>query len=120
MREPEVEEHLREYLKENGYSVRISSGKRGPDILAEQDGRTLLVEVKGDRPGHQSSPGNIYTDTMTLLGQILFRKGQGQANEYAIGIRPVHLTLIKQTMPSLKALSIKIMLVNDSGIEELA
>lgn len=119
MREPEVEERVRNYLENGGYKTSPRSEKTGPDIIATKNGRKLLVEVKGDRPGHESSPGTINVDVMTLLGQILHRKGQGLADEYAIAIRPVHLRLVRQAAPALKEMSIKVLLVNDTDIQLL-
>ena len=78
-----------------------------------------MVEVKGDRPGHESSPGTKNVDVMTLLGQILHRKGQGLADDYAIAIRPVHLRLVKEALPALKQMSVKVFLVEDTGVQML-
>ena len=120
MREPEAEARVRQYLAENGYRVLPRHGRIGPDIVAEKHGRKLLTEVKADRPGHLSSPGTINVDVMTLLGQLLLRKGQGQADDYAIAIRPVHKRLVSQALPALKELSVKVFLVGDADIIELA
>jgi len=120
MREPEVEARVRQYLAENGYEVLPRHERLGPDIVAEKNGRKLLVEVKADRPGHKSSPGTINVDVMTLLGQIVHRKGQRQAANYAIAIRPVHQRLIKQALPSLQELSVRIFLISDTDITEVA
>ena len=115
-----MEERVRRFLEQDGYLISSRSERTGPDITAiGKDGRKLLVEVKGDRPGHQSSPGTKNVDVMTLLGQILHRKGQGLADEYAIAIRPVHLRLIKEAAPALKQISIKVFLVNDTDIQLL-
>jgi Holliday junction resolvase-like predicted endonuclease len=119
MREPEVEERVRHYLENSGYMTSPRSEKTGPDIIATKNGRKLLVEVKGDRPGHQSSPGTKNVDVMTLLGQIIHRKGQRLADDYAIAIRPVHLRLVKEAAPALKEMAIKVFLVNDADIQLL-
>jgi hypothetical protein len=55
------------------FQVTERPGLHGIDILAKNDGRTLGVEVKGDRPGHVSSRATINVDVMTLLGKILLR-----------------------------------------------
>lgn len=68
MREPEVETRVRRYLTENGYQVTPRQQRTGPDIIAKKDGRKLVVEIKANRPGHQSSPGTINVDVMALLG----------------------------------------------------
>ena len=120
LREPEVEERVRRFLEQGGYSVSSRLERTGPDIIAiDKDGRKLLVEVKGDRPGHESSPGTKNVDVMTLLGQILHRKGQGLADDYAIAIRPVHLRLVKEALPALKQMSVKVFLVEDTGVQML-
>ena len=105
MREHEVEAKIRSYLLECGYESRSRATQSGPDIVATKEGKKLLVEVKGDRPGHRSSPGTINVDVMTLLGQIIFRAGEEQADEYAIAIRPVHERLIRRALPALRKLS---------------
>lgn len=120
MREPEVEARVRQYLTETGYQVSPRQQRTGPDIIAEKSGRKLIVEVKADRPGHRSSPGTINTDVMTLLGQIIFRKGQGMVDDYAIAIRPVHRRLIQQALPALNQLRVKVFLVGDSNVSEIA
>jgi Holliday junction resolvase len=120
MREPEAEERVRRYLMENGYQVLSRQHRAGPDIIAKKDGKKLVVEVKADRPGHLSSPGTINVDAMTLLGQIIFRKGQGMVDDYAIAIRPVHRRLIEEALPVLKQLCVRVLLVEDTNIIELA
>jgi len=120
MREPEVETRVRQYLTESGYQVTPRQERTGPDIIAEKDGRKLVVEVKADRPGHQSSPGTINVDVMTLVGQIVFRKGQGMADDYGIAIRPVHRILIEQALPALNQLCVRVLLVGETNISELA
>lgn len=120
MREPEVESLVREHLNRQGYSVTARGTRTGPDIIARKAGRSLLVEVKGDRPGHESSPGTINVDVMTLLGQVVYRKGRRAADEYAIAIRPVHQRLVREAMPALRELNVRALLVGDGGsIEEL-
>ena len=79
----------------------------------------LAIEVKGDRPGHESSPGTINVDVMTLLGQLLLRKGMGIADEYAIAIRPVHERLIGKAMPALRQLEVRVLLVREENIDEI-
>lgn len=119
MREPEVESRMRKYLEVHGYRVTPRMGQHGVDIVATKQGRTLAVEVKGDRPGHTSSPGTIDVDAKTLLGQIVTRWGEQIAEDYAIAIRPVHSHLIQKAMPALKHLRVKVFLVEDGQVSEL-
>src|SRR5438309_11913538 len=83
MRESEVEARMRRYLAETGYTVLDREKRTGVDILAAKAGRRRAGEVKGERPGHESSPGTINVDVMTVLGQIVLRKVQALADEYA-------------------------------------
>jgi len=57
---------------------------------------------------------------MTLLGQLLLRKGMGVADEYAIAIRPVHTRLITKAIPALRELRVKGFLVGDESLDEIA
>jgi len=119
MREPEVEVQVRRYLANEGYVVLPYADRVGPDIIATKDGKKLLVEVKGDRPGHRSSPATVNVDVLTLLGQIVLRKGQLLADEYAIAIRPTHRRLIDKAAPVLLDLSVKVLLVSDTDVRRI-
>jgi hypothetical protein len=119
MREPEVEARVRRYLAAKGYTVVDRTERTGADIVAEKQGQKLAVEVKGDRPGHQSSPGTINVDVMTLLGQVVLRKGEGLADDYAIAIRPVHRRLVEKVLPVLRGLRVAVLLVDDDHILDI-
>ena len=120
IREPDAESRVREYLAGQGYTLTPRVALRGGDIVAEREGRRLLVEVKADRPGHITSPATIYVDACTLFGQIVLRMGQNLADVYAIAIRPVHTRLISPTVSVLARLSVKVLLVeNDGSVREL-
>src|SRR2546428_9521633 len=120
MREPEVEARVRRYLAEEGYTAVDRTERTGADIVAEKQGQKLAVEVKGDRPGHRSSPGTVNVDVMTLLGQVVIRKAQGLAEEYAIAIRPVHRHLVDRALPVLRELRVAVLLVEDNQIREIS
>ena len=121
MREPEVEARVRDYLAEQGYTLLGRARPHGPDIIAKKEDKILAVEVKGDRPGHESSPGTINVDVMTLLGQIVLRKSEAPADQHAIGIRPVHRRLIDRAGLVLRELGVTVYLVKDDGsVEEVS
>lgn len=119
MREPEVEARLREHLVTLGYTLVPRQRAHGHDVEATMDGRRLIVEVKGDRPGHISSPGTIYVDTCTLLGQIMLAYGSNKADAYGIAIRPVHLAMIRRALPALVTLGVRVWLVGDDVVDEV-
>ena len=81
-REREVLSILVRYLKENGWrvkeQVRVESGSI--DIGAEKEGKTLLIEAKGeDRGGYTSAEMNFQMG----LGQIMSRMKHSDA-EYGL------------------------------------
>lgn len=117
-REAWVEQEVRRHLKAQGYLVEARRRPTGPDILAVtgKDGRTLLVEVKGDRPGHVTSPGTINVDVLTLLGQIVMAKAGGAADDYAIAVGPTHIRLLMKAKSVLNVLGVSIMLVQEDGV----
>lgn len=117
-REARVEERIRRYLAAQKYSVTTRRGLTGPDIVATKEGRTLLVEVKGDRPGHVDHAGTIHVDVHTLLGQIVMAKAQRLADEYAVAVRPIHMRLLERALPVLRELGIKVLVVEDDDIHE--
>ena len=117
-REEKVLERLVVYLTALGFSeVEVKQGRQtGPDLRALKDGRCLAIEVKGDRPGHITNQGTIYVDVSTLLGQILMRKGEGAADEFAVAVRPIHMRLLQKALPVLRELSIGVILIEDEAI----
>lgn len=42
------------------------------------------------------------------------------ADDYGIAIRPVHRKLIEEALPALKQLCVRVLLVGDTNISELA
>ena len=81
-REREVLSILVRYLKENGWKVkeqiRVESGSI--DIGAEKEGKTLLIEAKGeDRGGYSSAEMNFQMG----LGQLMSRMKHREA-EYGL------------------------------------
>lgn len=119
-REALVEERIRCYLADLGYSVQRRQIRTGPDVIAWKDGRSLLIEVKADRPAHVDSPATVNVDVLTLLGQVVMAKGQQLADEYAIAVRPVHMRLLTKAMPILRELGIEILLVEDDNIRRIS
>ena len=119
-RETFVEERVRRCLEERGYSVESRHKRTGPDMVAHKDGRSLLVEVKGDRPGHIDNSGLVDVDVHTLLGQVVTAMGQGLADEYAVAVRPIHMRVLTKAMPVLARLGIQVLLVENESIETVS
>lgn len=81
-REREVLSILVRYLKENGWKVKEQIRVKGGsiDIGAEKEGKTLLIEAKGeDRGGYTSAEMNFQMG----LGQLMSRMKHHEA-EYGI------------------------------------
>lgn len=119
-RETLVEERVRRHLTDRGYSVERRLKRTGPDVIAHKDGKSLLVEVKADRPGHVDNSATVNVDVLTLLGQVVMAKGQQLADEYAVAVRPIHMRLLTRAMPVLRELGIKVLLVEDDDIRTIS
>jgi hypothetical protein len=117
VREPEVEALMKAELLRRGYAVSRRATRTGPDIVGVRDGKSLAVRGERRSPGPRE-PGTINVDVMTLLGLIILRKGQGVADEYAIAIRPVHHRLVRQALPALRELKVRVFLARDDRIIE--
>ncbi len=78
------------------------------------------MEVKGDRGGHASSPGTIYVDVMTVLGQIVMAKAEHLADDYAVAVRPAHMRLLEKALAILAAIGVTVLVVEDDSIRAVA
>ncbi len=119
-REALIEQRVRRHLEEHGYSVELRHKRTGPDVIAHKDGKALLVEVKGDRPGHVDNPGLVDVDVYTLLGQVVTAIGQGLADIYAVAVRPIHMRVLTRAMPVLRRLDVHVFLVDDDSIQTVS
>lgn len=87
MREHDVQAVLVSYLLERGWSPTIDNPDH-VDVRATRGAETLIIEVKGNT----SDP---YTDTDTLLGQILRRMGDPAAR-YGIALPETMRTQVER------------------------
>jgi len=112
MREPEMFEPMKNLLESKGYKIlEVKRGREpGPDIVAERQGRKLVMEMKGDSAA-------LDVDFGTGIFQ-LFRSMQANRDEdYALGISEAYVRLARQAEYPLKKLGIKIFVVDDKSYQ---
>lgn len=99
-------EPMIKYLKDNGYKIieQHRGRERGPDILADKNGRKLLIQMKGDTLA-------LDVDFGTCIGQ-LFRYMKNEDSDYGTAFTSSYLRLIKEAQYPLRKLGIKIFIVS--------
>jgi len=99
-------------LVSKGYHIMFQRrGKEsGPDIVAEKDGRRLIMEMKGDSEA-------LSVDFGTGIFQ-LFRYIKPELNEeYALGISEKYVRYAKQVEVPLRRLGIQVFVVNEKSYQ---
>lgn len=122
-----VEEKVRKYLKEKGWTIAGECKKRGEhgiDIkcIHKKWRKIFIIEAKGDGKSHMNQ--KIHNDFYTLLGQILSRmdkegNSQNKARYYGIAIpytwKKQFAKKIKNMLWAWNLLKLKIFLVDKKG-----
>jgi hypothetical protein len=130
--EDKIQATMVRYLRDQGWAcmaVDTAAGEHGPDIVAERNGRQLVVEVKGyplkvyqhgpkrgqPKPTDPRLQASHYYAGALL--SILLRMGETPEAEVALGFpeMPTYLGLIEKTRKSLSVLGIVVYLVNADG-----
>jgi hypothetical protein len=122
---------LEGYLKHNGWNVRpIPSTERrekGPDLVAEKDGHTLVVEAKGyPSKGYQhgerkGQPKNTNPATQArhwfaqALFQAILKQNEFKDAQIAIALPrfQTYLDLLDRTKPQLMKLGVWVYVINE-------
>ena len=105
-------EPMKRLLESKGYKI-ISQKRgreRGPDIVAECQGRRLIMEMKGDSAA-------LAVDFGTGIFQLLRHIRPDQGEDYALGISEVYVDLALQAEYPLKELGIKVFVVNKKSYQ---
>lgn len=77
----------------------------GPDIIAECEGRRLIMEMKGDSAA-------LDVDFGTGVFQLMRSMRDSQDEDYALGISEDYVRLARRAEYALKRLGIKIFVVD--------
>jgi len=103
---------MRKLLESKGY--KIISQKRGrepgPDIMAEHQGRRLIMEMKGDSAA-------LDVDLGTGIFQLFRHIRENRDEDYALGISEAYVRLARQIEYPLKKLGIKVFVVNGKSYQ---
>jgi hypothetical protein len=112
MREPEMFEPIKKLLESKGYKIlQMKRGREpGPDIVAEGQGRRLVMEMKGDSAA-------LDVDFGTGIFQLFRSMRTDQDEDYALGISEAYVRLARQAEYPLKKLGIKVFVVNGESYQ---
>jgi len=107
MREPEMFNPMIKLLRKKGYEIISENrgGRRGPDIIAEKDGRKLIMEMKGDSAA-------LSVDFGTCIFQLFRYMKPDSDDEYALGISQAYVKYAREAEFPLKKLGVKVFVVN--------
>ncbi len=112
MREPEMFEPMKKLLESKDYKIlSMRKGREpGADIIAERQGRKLIIEMKGDSAA-------LEVDLGTGIFQLLRHMRAGSDEEYALGISAAYTRLVRQIEHPLKRLGIRVFVVNGNSYQ---
>jgi len=112
MREPEMFEPMISLLTSKGY--RIISQKRGKelgvDIIAEKNGRCLLMEMKGDSAA-------LIVDLGTGIFQLFRYIKNDPGEDFALGVSERYVKYVKQVEIPLRRLGIQVFVVGENSYQ---
>lgn len=74
-KEAEVEETIRKYLREHGFTIKEGTKKQGVDVQAIKNNKNYYVEVEGNtKPnGNPLTASQKYTHLLRAIGEICLR-----------------------------------------------
>jgi len=113
MKEIQMFEPMITHLESQGYEIleQHRGHEHGTDLVAQKDGKKLLVELKGTSTAKD-------VDFGTVIYQIM-KQMSNSSDEYAIGVTPDYETLVSRCMMPLQKLKIKMFMVSESGVNQL-
>ena len=112
MIESEMFQPMKKLLEEKGYRI-LSENKgreRGPDLIAEHNGRKLIMEMKGDSKA-------LDVDLGTGIFQLLRHMNTNDKEDYALGISELYVKLTRQVEGPLKKLGIRVFVANSKSYQ---
>ena len=105
-------EPMKKLLESKGYKI-LSARKgreRGADIIAEHQGRKLIMEMKGDSAA-------LEVDLGTGIFQLLRHMRAVSDEDYALGISEAYTRLVRQIEYPLKKLNVRVFVVNGNSYQ---
>jgi len=100
---------MTEYLISNGYKIvsQNTGRQRGPDIIAQRNGKQLTIEMKGDTKA-------LSVDLGTAIFQLMRAITNESDKEYALAVTDSYRRYIDQVRYPLEKLGISVFLVNET------
>jgi Holliday junction resolvase-like predicted endonuclease len=102
------------YLEKNGYQIieQHRGHEKGTDIIAEKNGTTLFLELKGDSAAYD-------VDFGTMIYQIMKKMNAASNDEFALGVSENYRKHAIRCRFPLQKLKIKVFVINENNVEML-
>jgi HJR/Mrr/RecB family endonuclease len=113
MKEIQMFEPMVNHLESQGYEIleQHKGHEHGTDLVAQKDGKQLLIELKGSSAAKD-------VDFGTVIYQIM-KQMKISNDEYAIGVTDDYKNLVSRCMMPLQKLKIKMFMVSEIGVNPL-
>ena len=113
MKEIQMFEPMVNHLESQGYEIleQHKGHEHGTDMVAQKDGKQLLIELKG-----ASAAKDV--DFGTVIYQIM-KQMKISGEDYAIGVTKDYEILVSRCMMPLRKLKIKMFVVSETGVNQL-
>ena len=124
LREIEVENIIREFLKKDDFSVVPRVRAQGVDIVARKNNIQYYVEVEGNKKPDGISPLTTtqkYTHYFRAIGQLAFRISEYTDGQFILALPDdeYYRDKVNKTMPAFRKLGIVVYFVTKEGLDVL-
>jgi hypothetical protein len=112
LKEEEMFPRVIDFLKSRGYKIIEThlGRQRGPDVVAEKSGRSLMIEVKGDTAA-------LDVDLGTAIWQLM-RYMADASRDFGLALTESYSRYVGAVQYPLKRLGIQIFIVSDEEVRE--
>lgn len=122
LREIEVENLVREFLKKNGFTVVPRVIAQGVDIVASKNNIQYYVEVEGNKKPDGVSPLTTtqkYTHYFRAIGQLAFRISEYTDGQFILALPEdeYYRDKVNKTIPAFRKLGVVVYFVTNNGLD---
>jgi len=122
LREIEVENIVREFLKKDGFAVAPRVRAQGVDIVARKNNVSYYIEVEGNKKPDGIRPLTTtqkYTHYFRAIGQLAFRISEYSGGQFILALPEdeYYRDKVNKTMPAFRKLGVIVYFVTTDGLE---
>lgn len=122
LREIEVENLVRKFLQNDGFSVIPRVREQGIDIIARKDGEQYYIEVEGNKKPDGISPlttSQKYTHYFRAIGQLAFRISEIKEGKFILALPDdeYYKDKVSKTLLAFRKLDVIVYFVTEKGFE---